>query len=157
MDSNDKTWFSDQIRNMEQTMFHVAFVILGNEADCQDATGSAILTAYEKLPQLRNRASFRAWLIQILKNECYLTLKRRKRMVYLNEATVIENEMHIPDPDLHQALMQLSKDYRLTIVLYYLEGYSIKEIAQILAVSAGTIKSRLSRARTQLKDYLWEE
>jgi RNA polymerase sigma-70 factor (ECF subfamily) len=105
IECNDKAWFSDHIRQMKQTMFRVAFVILGNEADCEDATGNAILTAYEKLPQLRDRELFRAWFIRILKNECYRVLKRRKRAVHLDEEMLLGYEMRIPDPDLHRAIM----------------------------------------------------
>lgn len=158
-ENNDKTWFSNQIGQMKQTMFRVAFVILGNVTDCEDATSSALLTAYEKLPQLRNRELFRAWFIRILKNECYLTLRRRRRVVQLNEETHLVYEMRVADPDLRSAVMQLNRDYRLAVVLYYMEGYSIKEMMQILDVPGGTIKSRLSRARVQLKGLLtnWED
>jgi len=150
----DKAWFCDQIIQMKQTMFHIAFLILGNETDCEDATSSALLTAYEKLSQLRNRELFRAWFIRILKNECYLALRRRKRVIRLNEEMLLEYEMNVVDPDLRSAIMSLSNDYRLAIVLYYVEGYSIKEVAHILDVPSGTIKSRLSRARVQLKGLL---
>lgn len=158
-ENNDEAWFSDHIRQMKQTMFRIAFVLLGNETDCEDATSSALLTAYEKLPQLRNRELFRAWFIRILKNECYLMLRRRKRAVHLNEETPLEYEMHVGDPDLRNAIMQLNKDYRLAIVLYYMEGYSINEMARILDAPGGTVKSRLSRARVQLKGLLtdWED
>ncbi len=154
IECNDKAWFSDHIRQMKQTMFRVAFVILGNEADSEDATGNAILTAYEKLPQLRDREFFRAWFIRILKNECYRVVKRRKRAVHLDEEMLLGYEMRIPDPDLHRAIMQLNGDYRIAIVLHYTEGYSVKEIARILDVPDGTVKSRLSRARVQLKSLL---
>ncbi len=156
-ENNDKAWFSNHIRQMKQTMFRVAYVILGNETDCEDATSSALLIAYEKLPQLRNRKLFRAWFIRILKNECYLTLRRRRRVVHLNEEVLIGYEMRVADPDIHSALMQLNKDYRLAIVLYYMEGYGIKEMASIIDVPSGTIKSRLSRARLQLKDLLTDQ
>lgn len=151
--NNDKAWFSDYIRQMKQTMFRVAYVILGNVTDCEDATSSALLTAYEKLPQLRNRELFKAWFIRILKNECYLLLKRRKRTVHLNEEMSLGYEMNAADLDLRNAIMKLNKDYRLAIVLYYVEGYSIKEIAQIFDIPDGTVKSRLCRARTQLKGF----
>jgi len=72
----------------------------------------------------------------------------------LNEEMLLEYEMNVVDPDLRSAIMSLSNDYRLAIVLYYVEGYSIKEVAHILDVPSGTIKSRLSRARVQLKGLL---
>lgn len=59
--------------------------------------------------------------------------------------------------ELYQVMGRLKKNQRLTIILYYYEGYSVKEIASIMEVTQGTVKSRLGRARSQLKQYLQEE
>lgn len=155
---NLREWFCNNIQEMHDSIYRVAYTILHNNTDCEDAAGNAILLAYQNIYQLRNRNKFKAWLMRILKNECYAILRSREQTLPGFHEIIIESDNR-PDIDLHDAIKRLRVEYRVSIVLYYLEGYRVNEIAQILEVPDGTIKSNLSRARSELRLILkdWEE
>ena len=150
-------WFSQQIEKLGPTLFRVAFAILRNRTDCEDAAQNAVLKAYRKLDSLKQRRYFKTWLISILKNECFDMLKRRRPTIDVEEQGELSYEMAVPDLDLNRAFDRLSPEERLAITLYYYEGYDTREIAQLTEVSEGTVRSRLSRARASLRDLLQEK
>ncbi len=147
-------WFSHEIESMSDTLFRVAFSILRNYTDCEDAVQNTILKAYQNLDTLKVRTYFRTWTVRILKNECFAILKRQKMTVPLSEQTDADYEIEIPDLDLNRAFDTLSPEERLTITLYYYEGYKTAEIAKLTDVSNSTVRNRLSRARAALKEKL---
>lgn len=148
-DNTAKAWFAQDIQQMKQTMYRMAYAMLRNEKDCEDASGNAILTAYEKLGQLGSRQSFKAWFMRILKNECCNIIRKRRETVELCEDLLEapENETG----ELYRAVMRLKEEYRLCVILYYLEGYRVGEISAIMNIPGGTVKSNLFRARAELK------
>lgn len=139
---------------MSPTLFRVAFAILRNRADCEDAAQNAVLKAYTNLDSLENRRYFRTWLIRILKNECATFVRAKKPTASLDACANLGYDMEIKDLDLNRAFETLSPDERVAIALYYYDGYSTREIARICDVSDGTVRSRLSRARKALKEQL---
>lgn len=150
-------WFSGQIEKLGPTLFRVAFAILRNRTDCEDAAQNAVLKAYRGLDSLKKRSYFKTWLISILRNECFDMLKRRRPALDVDGQSNLSYEMTVPDVDLNRAFDQLSPEERLTITLYYYEGYDTREIAQLTEVSEGTVRSRLSRARASLRMLLQEK
>ena len=147
----DKSTFQNNVLEAETTMYRISMSMLQNEADCADAVSEAILKAYEKLSSLRNERYFKTWLIRILINECNKILRSKQRLAPLDEETgVCENDYS----DLYDALSKLDIKLRLTVTLYYIEGYSVEEIKNILKIPAGTVKSRLARGRKLLKAQL---
>ena len=150
-------WFSRQIETLGPTLFRVAFAILRNRTDCEDAAQNAVLKAYRHLSSLKQRGYFKTWLISILKNECFDMLRRRRPTLNVEEQGELSYEMAVPDLDLNRAFDALSPEERLTITLYYYEGYDTREIAQLTEVSEGTVRSRLSRARSSLRTMLQEK
>ena len=149
-------WFSREIEKLGPTLFRVAFAILRNRTDCEDAAQNAVLKAYRNLGSLKQRGYFKTWLISILKNECFDMLKHRRPTLDVTEQE-LSYEMAVPDVDLNRAFDQLSPEERLTITLYYYEGYDTREIAALTEVSEGTVRSRLSRGRTSLRMLLQEK
>lgn len=149
-------WFSREIEKLGPTLFRVAFAILRNRTDCEDAAQNAVLKAYRNLGSLKQRGYFKTWLISILKNECFDMLKRRRPTLAVPEQE-LSYEMAVPDVDLNRAFDQLSPEERLTITLYYYEGYDTREIAKLTEVSEGTVRSRLSRGRASLRAMLQEK
>ena len=150
-------WFSGQIEKLGPTLFRVAFAILRNRTDCEDAAQNAVLKAYRGLDSLKKRSYFKTWLISILRNECFDMLKRRRPALDVDGQSNLSYEMTVPDMDLNRAFDQLSPEERLTITLYYYEGYDTREIAALTEVSEGTVRSRLSRGRTSLRMLLQEK
>lgn len=150
--------FYELIVEMQDDMFHFAYSILKNVSQCEDAVSSAIIKAHNNLHQLRNEKVFRSWLLKIVRNECYALIKSQRRLSVLDEA-VIESESRDLEReiDVRQAVMKLAPFHRETVILYYGCDYSVSEISSIMDVPAGTVKSRLSRARTELKNMLGDD
>lgn len=144
--------YATRIEAMERTLYRVSRTLLSCDADCQDAVQEAIIKGYTRLHQLRNPQFFNTWMVRILINECYSILRTHKRVMPVEEVlTGATYDMPGFDPDVHDALMALDDNCRTAIVLFYIEGYSVAEIARIAAVPQGTIKSRLSRGRNKLR------
>lgn len=136
----------------EDTMYHVAKTLLRNDADCSDAIQESIVRAFSSIHTLRSDAYARSWLIRILINECYNIMRKEKKLVsledYHQEDRGKEDENY---SDLYRAISRLPEAMRLPVVLYYIEGYSIKEVALLLEVTESAVKNRLIRARKRLK------
>ncbi len=156
MTASTQRWFSEQVTDMTDSMFRVSYVLLRNTADCEDAIQTAILQAYEHLPQLRDRKKFRGWCMRIVKHACYDLLRKRRDTLPLNEELAADT-LPVENLDLYRALTHLRAESRIVLVLHYSEQYTQKEIAEILNIPAGTVASRLSRARNELRNLLMEE
>ncbi|MDE6748970.1 MAG: sigma-70 family RNA polymerase sigma factor [Lachnospiraceae bacterium] len=153
----NKNVFAKIVLDATDSLYHISKSILQSDADCEDAVQEAIATAFAKLHTLKQEQYAKTWLTRILINECYNILRKQKKLVPLSDYEP-EQEYETEDySELYKALLRLKKEYRLTIVLYYLEGYSVKEIARIMRAGEGTVKSRMSRGRKLLKSILEEE
>lgn len=151
----DKSTFTQRILESEATLFRVAKSIVVNDRDCEDAVQNAILKAYEKLDSLKSEQYFKTWLVRILINECYNLTRFRITEVSYEDYSKSEPIDSCQDySELYSAICALKPRIRMTIILYYLEGYSVEEIKSILKIPAGTVKSRLSKGRTLLKSTL---
>ena len=152
----DKEAFAQVVLSATDSLYRVSKTILKNDADCEDAVQEAIAIGFAKLNTLRQERYAKTWLTRILIHECYSLLKKRGKTTPL-PAEPEEGEYACADySDLYEALGALKREYRLAIVLHYLEGYSLQEIAQIMRVSVGTVKSRLSRGRKSLRHIMEE-
>jgi len=151
----NKNLFIDRVLEAERTLYHVSKTILIVDQDCEDAVQSAILKAYEKLNTLKEEQYFKTWIIRILLNECYRLKRREQPNVSYEECfEFVKAEDEEDFSELYLAIKQLPERIRITVVLYYVEGYSVKEIKQILKIPAGTVKSRLAKGRKLLKNRL---
>ena len=148
--------FAKIVTDTAAVMYRVSKSILKNDEDCEDAVQEAIAKAFSKLWSLKNESFAKTWLIRIVINECYSIL-RKKKISFYNEEITLEEADSNDYSELYKALNELPADYRVTVVLYYIEGYSVKETAQILKVTEGTVKSRLSRGRKKLRGFLEED
>lgn len=149
-------WFAGEIERAQSSMFRIAFSILRNRSDCEDATQNAILKAYDRFDKLSDRTYFRTWLIRILKNECFEILRKKRPTANLSDVETTY-EMQVPDMDLNRAFDLLSAEDRLAITLFYFEGYKTAEIAKLMNINENTVRSKLSRARATMKKYLTEK
>ncbi len=148
--------FSQRVSAATGTLYRVSCGLLRSEADREDAVQEAILKAWERLDTLRQEQYFETWLVRILINECRTIGRDRSRFVSIDEVRAQEQAAPPESRELREAIMGLSPDLRLAVILHYIEGYEIREIAPILGVPEGTVKSRLFRARKMLKVYLEE-
>ena len=154
----NKSDFAEQVTAAEATLYHLSKSILKNDCECADAVQEAIITAYSKLHSLRDDRFFKTWLCRILINECYQICRTNKRVVpledYMEADYPSEQQNNL---GLFDAIMVLKTDLRLVIVLHYIEGFQTREMAEMLKIPEGTVKSRLSRARTELKSVFGEK
>ena len=154
----EKNQFVQLVLEAEPTLFHVAFSILHHEQDCADAVQEAVVKAYEQRNTLKERAHFKTWLVRIVMNECYQILRKKKRQIpteeILSDDRKLENYVKEDYLDLYRAIARLKEKDKACILLYYMEDFTIAQIAQVLDIPPGTVKSRLSRARKQLRGML---
>lgn len=153
----DKNTFGNLVLENEVQLYRIAKSILRRDEDCADAAQEAITRAFENLHTLKNEKYAKTWLIRILINEC-CRLAQKKR-----QEQPMPEEWDIPAPEkesysrLYQALQRLETEFRVVLVLHYLEGFQIQEISEMLKIPPGTVKSRLHRGREKLKRLLAEE
>ncbi|MCM1252553.1 MAG: RNA polymerase sigma factor [Clostridium sp.] len=150
----DKETFARLIHEYTSGLYRLALGILHNRDDAQDVVSESVLKAYEKLHTLQKKEAFHAWIMQITANEAKRVYAKNKRRALVEN---IEDYMPAFEDEYHELwdiVMKLDIVYRETVILYFYEQFSIKEIGDILHVPEGTVKSRLSRAKKQLKEYL---
>lgn len=154
MSTMDRETFCGLIREYTPALYRLAFGILHNREDAEDVVSESVLKAYEKLFTLRKTECFRAWMMQIVVNEAKRVYTKNKRYTLTEN---IEDYMPAFEDEYHELwdiVMELDIGYREVVILYFYEQFSIKEIAQILHIPEGTVKSRLSRAKKKIKEYL---
>ncbi|MCI7491195.1 MAG: sigma-70 family RNA polymerase sigma factor [Lachnobacterium sp.] len=138
------------IMDNKDGMYRLAFSILRNDADAQDAVSEAIVLAFEKCHQLRKRSSAKSWLMQILVNSSKKIAVQSNKYVLLENEIQYEQAEEFKDDDMWETVMELDEEFRGVVVLYYYEQFSVREIGKMLRVPEGTVKSRLARAREKL-------
>jgi len=165
--SGDKTVFKDIILRYQDRIYNLCMHMLGHTHDAEDIAQDTFIKAYQKLGEFQPDAALYTWLYRIAVNTC-IDYKRRPffesifRRSDTGEEMVIERPSASPSPEkdyeskqirgaIQKALRKLSPKLRAVIVLKEIEGLSYEDIAVTLDVSIGTVKSRISRARDELK------
>ncbi len=156
--SGDRDAFATLIELNTQSMYKVARGFLRSDEDVADAIGETILTCFEKLDTLREARYFKTWMIRVLINKCNSILKDNKRQCLLEEFPDIESkDSNIEYMEFIELLDKLDEKYRAIIILYYVEGFKISEISELLDLNENTVKTRLVRGRKSLqKEYQGE-
>ena len=149
----DRGSFIAEIEACSGTMYRVAWSILRNDADVQDALQDAALKAWEKRDRLRDEKYFRTWLTRILINVCYDTQRKHRKTVPLDEIPE-QACASAPDPALAIALEAVPEKLRLPLVLCYSEGMSYEEAAEVLRIPVTTLRGRLRRGKNELRKEL---
>jgi len=152
----NKEAFCRIIHNNKDQLYRIAKGIINTECDIEDVLQETTLKAWLQISNLRKEEYFKTWLIRILINECYAVLRRRKKVISLEEIKLVEGKASNSNEkiDLWNALNSLGDEFRAAVLLFYYEDLSYKDIAAILNISEGTVKSRLSRAKSKLEGIL---
>jgi len=139
-----------------QSMYRVAFGILKNDEEIFDAIQNTTVIVFEKINTLKKDEFFKTWLTRILINECYKIYNQSKKIVYMENYNQenLEYTDSYENLEMKNLLKNLNDELKDVVILYYIEDYSVKEIAKILEIPDGTVKSRLSRARKELETIL---
>lgn len=151
----DKEAFLLIINEQLLSMYRVAKGILKEEQDIEDAIQNTIIKAFDKIITLRKDEFFKTWIIRILINECNKIYKYNKGKLKIVETV---EKTYTIDPseniDLYNAINKLSDELRVTTILYYFDDMNQKDIANVLGVKVGTVKSRLFRSKEKLYEML---
>ena len=152
----DNTKFEKLVLQNEQKLYRISMSMLKNEADAQDAVHDAILKAYENQSSLKKEEYFSTWLTRILINCCNRQLKSRSRNTGIGDTLPDVASRNNPylSVEVGEAIDSLPPKIRITIILYYVEDYPIKDIKRILHIPEGTVNSRLNKGRLILKQLL---
>lgn len=163
------------LQNCQQRAFRLAFRITRNQEDAEDAQQEALLKAHRNLDQFQGRARFTTWISRIAINEALMCLRRRRSVVHVpledampeDETTPVNFALHsnIQDPEtaysqkelrnlLTHAIAELRPLHREVFLLRAVECLSVVETAKALQVSVSTVKTRMRRARRELKEIL---
>lgn len=142
--------------------FRVARGVLRNDADAEDVAQEALLRAHQRMARLRDRARFRGWLVRITFRIALDRLRSIKRRALRESQWVLENSrvaQHSGENaefqrQFDRALEELPEKQRLVVLLAAMEGHTLEEVAAMLAVPLGTVKSRLFFARRSLAERL---
>jgi RNA polymerase sigma-70 factor (ECF subfamily) len=148
-------------------IYGLSFAIVGDEADARDATQETFIAAWRRIRELRDPDRFDAWLQRIAVNSARMTLRargrRRVREIPAGDvsALAVASDRGAPESSdtdaLGAALDRITTDQRTILVLHHLEGHGVAELAEILGIPVGTVKSRLHTARRALQDALASE
>jgi RNA polymerase sigma factor (sigma-70 family) len=170
----DLNSFNHLVLLYQDQVYNQAYRMMGEPGYAADATQEAFISAYRKLHSYRG-GSFRAWLLRIVSNACYDELRRRQRRPTTSLEPMddggeeIESPHWLADPGetpedslerselgsaIQSCLDELPLDFRVVVVLVDVQGMDYSEAAQAVGKPVGTIKSRLARARTRLRDCL---
>jgi RNA polymerase sigma-70 factor (ECF subfamily) len=167
--------FYEMVRPYERAVFLAALAIVKNEADAEEVAQEAVLKAFKALGRFRQESKFSTWLIQIAINEAKMKLRKDRRHLYesIEQGQQSDDGEYIPRDfadwreipsqalerrELRDALTKvlesLPEKYRTIVILRDVNHLSIAETAQILGLSEANVKTRLSRARLQMRDAL---
>jgi RNA polymerase sigma-70 factor (ECF subfamily) len=170
----DMAAFEELVRRYDRNVFRIAQHITQNREDAEDVVQDAFLKAYQNLGQFQGQSKFYTWLVRIAVNEALMRLRRRRpeRMVSLDEDVKTEEDSMpreiadwTPNPEqqynqaelkdiLSRTIQGLPTSFRTVFVLRDVEGLSTEETAEALGLSIPAVKSRLLRARLQLRERL---
>lgn len=163
----DLAAFEDLIRVRLDRLFRTACGILGDPAEAEDAAQEACITAWQKLPTLREVERLDAWLGRVLLNTCRMRLRSRRRVreIAMDDARAADGlpdggqmAQRAEDVDrVARALDHVSADDRALLILHHVHEERVESIAATLGIPAGTVKWRLSRARQAVQRALESE
>ena len=161
--------FETLMEKHEAKMYAVALRMCANREDAQDCLQDAMLRIYKALPSFQGKSSFSTWAYRITMNTCLDELRRKKTRQASSLDSLLDmgwspaDEENTPERhsdqaelrrDISRALQTLPEDMRSAVILRDVQGFSYEEIAEILSVNVGTIKSRISRGREKLREIL---
>jgi RNA polymerase sigma-70 factor, ECF subfamily len=159
--SGDRAAFAALVERHERRVYNLALRMTGREEDARDATQDAFLTVLRKLSSFRGEAAFTTWLHRVTVNACYDLLRKRQRAPLLERGRDDLPALEPPPApdhadvsslsiDVQRALLQVPEDFRAVMILHDVHDLRQEEVAAIVGVPIGTVKSRLHRGRIAL-------
>lgn len=154
----DDQAFITLCEDYQQVTYNAAYKLLLSHADASDCLQEAELKAWQNIRSLKNEAAFNSWLFRIMVNIAKSMLIRKQKYVELKEHHLASQHQDTTDnDDMQELLAKLPDVYRITLVLYYYAGLSIKQISEQERTPINTVKTRMVRGRKMLKELLEEK
>ena len=141
------------VTRYENTLYRTALAILDNPAEAEDAVQDTFLRWLEKRPDFNDEEHEKAWLLRVTINGCKSQLRQRKRRPTVELLDIYPAQTE-GEKLAFEAVRTLPEKERAVIHLFYYEGYSTEEIAELMGQRPGTVRSHLSRARSRLRELL---
>lgn len=138
-------------------LYRISMMMLKNEQDVQDVVQETFIRYLQKAPVFRDEEHEKAWLLRVNINLCKDFLRFHKKNNYIS---IEDLELTVPEPEQAEILkqiMQIPEKYKSALILHYVEGYQIKEIAAILKTTEAAIKMRIKRGKVLLKSKMGDE
>jgi len=175
--AGDKRAFAEMVFHSQKKVFNIAYRMLGNLEEAKDLAQEVFISVFDSIKDLKEEAKFDAWLTQITLNHCRNRWKYLKRRKYFDSESIddpVETEdgnmpKAVIDPSgnpeilyekksiqefVQRGLLELKEEQRELLVLRDLQGFSYEELGKLLGLPEGTIKSKIHRARMDLKEIL---
>lgn len=166
--------FGELVARYKDRLYNTVYRIVGNSEDAQDVVQDAFLNAYQSLASFKGDANFSTWIYRIAVNAAISVKRKRKAGLRLAQGTMpsiagepVDNsadanpsrrlELREEEERVQAALSQLTDEHRTVLVLKDIDGRKYEEMAEILGVPIGTIRSRLHRARLELRTLFLEQ
>ncbi len=165
----DTNAFEELVERYKNRIYNLAYRMLGNPDDAYDLTQEVFLLLVRNLPSFRGEARFSTWLYRVVLNACYDRARKSRNHLSLQESpgedlpelgeTLADEDAVSPEENMEkaeirsrvqEAISKLPPKFREVVVLHDIQGYDYREVAEILGISLGTVKSRLNRARNKL-------
>ncbi|NMB32796.1 MAG: sigma-70 family RNA polymerase sigma factor [Clostridium sp.] len=162
--------FEELIKGCQSKVFNIAYRMVGNTDEAYEIAQEVFLKAYKSIKDFKGNSLFSTWLYRITTNTCLDELRKKKKVISLDEDikfgdASIKHQIRddSPGPEdliekaetvklVNEMIELLPEDYKSVIVLRDIQGFSYKEISQIIKCPIGTVKSRINRARQMLKE-----
>ena len=169
LQKRDEAAFEELIRQYEKKVYTLCFRMCGNSEDAEEAAQDAFLALWRGIDRFRQESSLSTWIYRLATNACIDTLRRRKKQsgsVSLDDEELFVDAVDTsPQPQetvehreaqklLQEGLPALPEEYRKVLILREIEGLSYTEIAESASIELGTVKSRISRGRSLLRNFL---
>lgn len=161
----DREAFGELVEQYRDNVYRLAYRMCGNAYDADEAAQEAFVAAWRALPNFRGDAKFSTWLYRLTTNAAIDVMRREKRHQTVGDGEMMELADDADSPQetverteqqeaVQKALSTLSEEYREVLLLRYMEELDYAEIAEVLQLPSGTVKSRINRAKAALKTAL---
>lgn len=161
----DREAFGELVEQYRDNVYRLAYRMCGNAYDADEAAQEAFVAAWRALPNFRGDAKFSTWLYRLTSNAAIDVMRREKRHQTVGDGEMVDLADDADSPQetverteqqeaVQKALSTLSEEYREVLLLRYMEELDYAEIAEVLQLPSGTVKSRINRAKAALKTAL---
>ena len=158
---NTSAWSAERIETIMRTygnmLFRLCLITLGNASDAEDAIQETLIKYLQKAPEFENPEHEKAWLITVATNKCRDILRFKSRHPVIDIDEINEFTKDSSDSGILDALMTLPDKFRTVLVLYYVEEYSIEDIARVIGKTTSAVKMRLQKGRRLLREVYGKE